>query len=91
MVAMPEDGSILILPPGEREVQLSAAEIELQFQILLTKAFTLRGAGLQSQAAIFIVRSRGEHDPMTERFAAEISGGSHQSAEVCVGSINPGH
>jgi hypothetical protein len=46
MVSMPEDGPILILPPGECEVQLSAAAIKLQLQILLNEAFTHRRAGL---------------------------------------------
>jgi hypothetical protein len=91
MVTMPEDGPILILPPGECEVQLSAAEIKLQLQILLNEAFTLRRAGLQSQAAILVVRSGGQDDSMAERFAAEISGSSHQPAQVCISSINPRH
>jgi hypothetical protein len=91
MVPMPKDGPILILTPGEREVQLSTAEVELEFQILLIEAFTLRRAGLQSQAAIFVVRSRDQHNPMTEGFAAKISGGRHQPAQICIGSINPRH
>jgi hypothetical protein len=77
MVAMPKDGAMVILPPGEGEIQLTTAEVELQLQILLTKAFTLRRAGFQSQAAILVVRSGNEHNPMAQGFAAEISGGSH--------------
>jgi hypothetical protein len=91
MVPMPKDGPILIFTPGEREIQLATADVELEFQILFTEAFTLRRAGLQSQAAIFIVRSRDQHNPMTERFAAKISGGRHQTAQICIGSVSPRH
>jgi len=57
MMSVPEDGPILILPPGKGEIQFSAAEVELQFQILCSEAFTLRRAGLEPKAAILVVRS----------------------------------
>jgi hypothetical protein len=57
MMPVPKDGTVLILPPGKGEIQFSAAEVKLQFQILRTQTLPLRRAGLKPKAAILVVRS----------------------------------
>jgi len=53
---MPEKGALGIVAPGQGEVQVFAAGVDLQLKILLSAAHTVKIAGLQAQYEFLLSR-----------------------------------
>ena len=90
MAALPEQGLLLPLPPGQGEVELRTAAVDLQLQVLRRQPFALGAAGLQPQAEIGAVSPLGSHHRMAQGFAAEVGRRRHQLAQVGVGAADGG-
>ena len=92
LAALPEHGAVRIGNPGQGEVELFTAGVDLQLQVVLRAALSARVPHLKHQGAIEGVvwpgshgRCLGQAHGMTPGLAAEIGSGSHQLAEIGLG------
>jgi hypothetical protein len=85
MAPLPKQGALLVVAPGQGEVEVITAAIDLNFEICCGIALPIGLSYLQSQVAIVAALGviQGQHG-MTPWLAAEIGGGCHQLLQVAI-------
>jgi hypothetical protein len=85
MAPLPKQGAFRVLAPGQGEVEVVTAAIDLNFEIGGGIALPIGLSYLESQVAIVAALSviQGQHG-MTQWLAAEIGGGCHQLLQVAI-------
>jgi hypothetical protein len=85
MAPLPKQGALMVVAPGQGEVEVITTAIDLKFEIGGGIALPIGLSYLQSQVAIVaaLIVIQGQHG-MTQRLAAEIGCCCHQLLQVAI-------
>jgi hypothetical protein len=85
MASLPKQGALRVVAPGQGEVEVFTAAIDLNFEIGVGIALPIGLSYLQSQVAIVAaLRVIERQHGMTQRLTAEIGGGCHELLQVAI-------